>query len=97
MGVSEEVPGPGITMQEANQVASRSDSDSDGLSNLDDNCATVPNPDQEDADGDAVGDACDVCPNLPAPGYIDGCPEGASPVNSSADDATDVRTGEDRY
>lgn len=35
------------------------DSDCDGVSNADDNCLMVPNPDQHDRDGDGWGDACD--------------------------------------
>ncbi len=40
-----------------------SDSDSDGVSDVCDNCPDDPNPDQEDANGDGVGDACSPCPN----------------------------------
>jgi len=36
------------------------DSDTDGVGNLCDNCATTPNPDQEDTDGDFTGNACDA-------------------------------------
>lgn len=35
------------------------DDDGDGVVNADDNCPTVPNPDQADCDGDDQGDACD--------------------------------------
>jgi len=38
------------------------DADGDGVLDIDDNCRTVPNPDQADEDGDGVGDACDNCP-----------------------------------
>ncbi len=34
------------------------DQDGDGITDLDDNCATVPNPDQLDSNGDGYGDAC---------------------------------------
>jgi len=40
-------------------VARSLDSDCDGISNADDNCLAIPNPDQHDRDGDGWGDACD--------------------------------------
>ncbi|MCA9543683.1 MAG: thrombospondin type 3 repeat-containing protein, partial [Myxococcales bacterium] len=47
------------------------DSDSDGVCDDEDNCATAANPDQSDADGDGVGDLCDNCPNEPNPNQAD--------------------------
>jgi hypothetical protein len=38
------------------------DVDADGVSNADDNCFEVANPDQTNGDGDGLGDACDPCP-----------------------------------
>lgn len=35
------------------------DSDSDGVTDEQDNCRTIPNPDQADINGNAVGDACE--------------------------------------
>ena len=40
-------------------VPNGSDTDGDGVDDSDDNCPTIPNPDQADADGDGIGDACD--------------------------------------
>ena len=39
------------------------DTDSDGLSDLCDNCPNDANPKQEDADNDGIGDECDNCPS----------------------------------
>jgi MYXO-CTERM domain-containing protein len=48
-----------------------SDEDLDEICLPDDNCPTVPNPDQTDDDRDGVGDACDNCPKFPNPGQED--------------------------
>lgn len=40
------------------------DGDGDGVPNDEDNCPTVPNPDQTDSDSDDVGNACDNCPDV---------------------------------
>ena len=37
------------------------DADGDTVSDAQDNCPAVPNPDQSDSDGDGVGEACDQC------------------------------------
>src|SRR5262249_4512841 len=47
------------------------DTDGDGVIDCQDNCPTVPNPDQADLDGDGLGDRCDPqdC-DLEAPGCL---------------------------
>jgi len=47
------------------------DSDDDGVSDGDDNCPTIHNPNQEDVDGDLIGNVCDNCPATPNPGQED--------------------------
>ena len=42
-----------------------SDTDGDGVPDVDDNCPTVPNSGQHDGDGDGDGDACDNCISIP--------------------------------
>ncbi|MBI2082375.1 MAG: thrombospondin type 3 repeat-containing protein [Deltaproteobacteria bacterium] len=49
---------------EASQIVSgtkliEEDIDQDGISDVDDNCPSVSNPDQADQDSDLTGDACD--------------------------------------
>ncbi|MBU0983349.1 MAG: S8 family serine peptidase, partial [candidate division Zixibacteria bacterium] len=52
------------------------DPDSDGVSNIQDNCPLESNPDQADRDVDDVGDACDNCADGPNPGQEDSNSDG---------------------
>ncbi len=40
----------------------KKDTDEDGISDVNDNCKLVPNPNQDDTDKDRRGNACDICP-----------------------------------
>ena len=55
--------------------ASETDSDSDGIIDVFDNCPNTANPAQSDTDGDGIGDACDLCQDTTAgePTNADGC------------------------
>ena len=50
------------------------DSDSDTVPDVLDNCPSNPNPGQANADGDGRGDACDACPDEPGSFTNGGCP-----------------------
>ena len=41
------------------------DRDNDGITDINDNCPSLANPNQENADGDEKGDVCDAFPNNP--------------------------------
>jgi len=58
------------------------DRDSDGVTNLEDNCPDDFNPEQEDLDGDFIGDVCDACNDLVyVPGNVNGdANEGYEPI-----------------
>ncbi len=58
------------------------DQDSDGVTNLEDNCPDNFNPEQEDLDSDSIGDVCDPCNGLVyVPGNINGdTNEGYNPI-----------------
>jgi hypothetical protein len=68
-----------LRVEDVRRSAMRNDSDKDGVSNWDDNCGAVYNPEQTDSDGDLVGDACDQCPGKVGKSTITGCPGDVSP------------------
>ena len=51
------------------------DRDHDGVPDIPDNCAEMPNPDQSDGDGDGVGDVCDPTPDGERDTDGDGIPD----------------------
>ena len=77
-----------------------SDTDGDGVLDIDDNCVDDANADQADADNDTVGDVCDNCPDISnsdqADDDADGvgdlcdvCPDYDDTVDVDADDFAD--------
>ncbi len=84
------------------------DSDRDGWPDACDNCAGIPNADQEDKDEDGVGNACERCPGFAdgrdddADGVPDGCDRCAGAddlADADADgvpDGCDLCAGDDR-
>jgi Tol biopolymer transport system component len=78
-------------------VRDRRDADGDGVGDAEDNCPTVPNPQQKDTDSDGLGDACDPdddgddipdaddsCPLYPGPLDNNGCPLPGPPAVGGA-------------
>ena len=63
--------GEGRVSAEFANIATVVDTDGDGVSDSQDNCPTVSNPDQLDTDGDGIGNACDNCPQKPNVDQLD--------------------------
>jgi hypothetical protein len=71
-------------------VSSRYDADNDGIDNVSDNCALVPNEDQKDSDEDQIGDACETTPASDKSDHdLDGVPNGRDncPTVANSDQA----------
>ena len=68
------------------EYGTSSDSDSDGVLDINDNCPNTPNPDQADTDGDGQGDACDD--DIDGDGVLNGddnCPLTPNPSQADSD------------
>jgi len=70
------IPGGALTLVAFTSIDWSTDSDDDGVPDLFDNCANVPNQDQADSDDDLFGDACDNCPNIYNPDQTDSNSDG---------------------
>ncbi len=71
------------------------DSDEDGIPDIQDNCSELINEGQEDRDSDSVGDVCDVCPDHDDPMQHDEDGDGVGdlcdncPVHNNPDQESD--------
>ena len=71
-------------------LASLTDSDGDGVFDVQDNCPNTANPLQQDLDGDGIGDICDASPDdklltitPPTNGMVDVNPAGISQIKNA--------------
>ena len=64
-------PPDGVTCDGSCMNLACADTDNDGVCDIGDNCAGVPNADQADSDGDGIGDTCDLCTDTDGDGYGD--------------------------
>lgn len=60
---SNESSNPDASDQQNNPVPTNTDQDDDGVTDLDDNCPSSANADQNDTDSDGIGDVCDPINN----------------------------------
>jgi hypothetical protein len=74
-------------------ISPPNDQDGDGIPDYEDNCSSIPNPDQLDIDEDDVGDVCDNCPDLANPDQTDSDGDGVGDMcdNCSATANSDQR------
>ena len=77
------IPPPGAVLDES--VCCK-DTDGDDIKDCEDNCPTVPNPEQEDSDGDGIGDACDNCRTVSNPDQKDTDKDGIGDACDPDDD-----------
>lgn len=63
--------------------------DQDGISDEEDNCPLINNPDQFDNDNDGLGNACDGCPNDPNKIHPHVCGCGQQELDSDSDGTPD--------
>ncbi len=71
------------------------DTDNDGIININDNCPTVSNPEQIDGDGDGIGDVCDNCPTISNQNQLDADSDGIGDVCDLDIDGDGVDNGVD--
>jgi hypothetical protein len=60
----EDGDGVGDACDEEGTYDPETDTDTDGVRDIDDNCRLTDNPGQRDTDNDSLGDACDNCPQI---------------------------------